>query len=91
MRNSKFEVFYNPGLKKDLKSLGKKETATFFYIVKTTILNAPLKGKKLKGEFSGLYRFRFGDYRIIYEIDFFKKHIYILRVSHRKDVYNSLI
>lgn len=34
------------------------------------------------------YRFRVGDYRILYRIDDPSKRIYIYRVKHRKDVYS---
>jgi len=63
----------------------------FFKIVNNAILMDPLKGKKLKGKFSGFYKFRFGSYRIIYKIDSSLHTIYILRIKHRKDVYDSLI
>ena len=41
--------------------------------------------RKLEGEMIGEYRIRTGDYRILFDID--KKHIIIVRVQHRKDVY----
>lgn len=33
------------------------------------------------------FRIRFGDYRILYEVDSQKKVIIIYRVAHRKDAY----
>ena len=33
------------------------------------------------------YRFRSGDYRILYRIDDLNKTIYIYRIKHRKDAY----
>lgn len=46
-------------------------------------------GKALVGKYSGLYRYRYGDYRIIYEIDKTNKILIINRIGHRSDVYSS--
>ena len=43
---------------------------------------------KLKGS-DNLYRFRVGDYRIVYQIDDEIKVILITRVRHRRDVYSD--
>ena len=88
--NQNFKVLYNPHLKKDLKLLGKKELAIFFNIIDSILLKDPFKGKKLKGKFSELYKFRIGQYRIIYKINTAEKTIYILRCRHRKNVYDNL-
>ncbi len=46
------------------------------------------KIKSLQGEFKGLFRLRLRTYRLIYEKQNDKLVILVLRVSHRKDVYN---
>ncbi|PIU83448.1 MAG: hypothetical protein COS68_03990 [Elusimicrobia bacterium CG06_land_8_20_14_3_00_38_11] len=33
----------------------------------------------------GMYRFRVGDYRVIFDVD--KNNIVILRIGHRKKIY----
>ena len=43
--------------------------------------------KALKGELSGLYRMREGDYRIIYQVLRKENLIIIHSIGHRKDVY----
>ncbi|MFA4932734.1 MAG: type II toxin-antitoxin system RelE/ParE family toxin [Caldisericia bacterium] len=43
--------------------------------------------KRLKGELSSIYRYRIGDYRLFYTIDFDKKLVFILDITHRKDAY----
>lgn len=85
-----YKVLYNPHLKKDLKLLSKKELAIFFNIIGRMLLEDHFKGKKLKGKFSELYKFRVGQYRIIYKINTADKTIYILRFRHRKNVYDNL-
>ena len=42
--------------------------------------------KKIKGE-RNIYRIRFGDYRIIYSVDFLQKEIIMLKIGRRKNVY----
>lgn len=46
-------------------------------------------GNPLKGIFKGLYRYRFGSYRIIYAIDRASVVILISRVADRKDAYHD--
>lgn len=44
-------------------------------------------GEKLVKKELGEFRFRVGDYRIIYDID--KRTIVILRVGHRREIYKK--
>ena len=41
--------------------------------------------RKLQNPIIGNYRFRVGDYRIIFDLD--QDKIVILRIGHRKDIY----
>lgn len=43
--------------------------------------------KLLKGELAGYYRYRVGDYRVIYSINEEKKQIIVIVVAHRRQVY----
>ena len=43
--------------------------------------------KKLKGNYAGLYRYRLGDYRLIYSIDEEEQIVFMLHVVQRKDAY----
>jgi mRNA interferase RelE/StbE len=45
-------------------------------------------GEALTGDLAGLYRYRIGDYRVIYYIKDEKLIITIIRVGHRKEVYD---
>jgi mRNA interferase RelE/StbE len=42
----------------------------------------------LSADLSGLFKFRVGDYRVIYSFDTEAQIITIHRVGHRRDVYN---
>lgn len=43
--------------------------------------------KRLTGPLKGLFRFRAGDYRIVYQIDVAGKTVYVVRIAHRKEAY----
>jgi mRNA interferase RelE/StbE len=45
--------------------------------------------KALRGNLSGFYRFRVGDYRVVYEVDEKIKQVRITNIAHRSDVYDG--
>jgi len=47
----------------------------------------PYLGKPLRGELSGKWSLRIGDYRIIYTIDEHQKTITLYNVRHRRAAY----
>ena len=49
-------------------------------------LNSP-NIKKLKGPLAGAFRFRIGEWRVIYRIDKSQKQVIVLLIVHRKNAY----
>ncbi len=47
----------------------------------------PVSGYKLAGELSEQYKYRMGDYRIIYSFNSKLSHVEIHKVEHRQGVY----
>ncbi|MFM6481905.1 MAG: type II toxin-antitoxin system RelE family toxin, partial [Microcystis panniformis] len=45
--------------------------------------------KALKGEFAGKYRFRVGDYRVIYTVDDSQSQVIVLLIEHRNQAYRQ--
>jgi mRNA interferase RelE/StbE len=45
----------------------------------------------LTADLSGFFKLRVGDYRVIYEFDSDERIIFIDRVGHRREIYNSII
>lgn len=43
--------------------------------------------KALKGDYSGYYRYRVGDYRVVYSVDNRAKIVNIIVIAHRSKVY----
>lgn len=86
----KYQVVFKPTALKDLKKLPKtlqkriKEKLEF-YLTKAEPLDyaVPLVGDKKSGE----YRFRVGDYRIVF--DKRNNTLVILYIEHRRDVYRK--
>lgn len=86
-----YKVFYTKKAKEDLQNL---EFVTAKRIVRKiyifSVQKNPLQfAKKLKNTALGMYRFRIGDYRAVFDIDKRGniKILVILRIKHRKDIY----
>ncbi len=43
--------------------------------------------KPLKGDFAGYYRYRIGDYRVIYLVDDETNQVLVNTIAHRREVY----
>jgi mRNA interferase RelE/StbE len=74
--------------KRALKDLEKTDANTKARIgdkIKLLINDPISNSKKLSASIIGTYRFRVGDYRIIFDID--EDKIIVLRIGHRKDIY----
>ncbi len=49
--------------------------------------NDPFLGKKLEGEYAGLWSYRLWPYRILYEIKKREVTVLIVKIGHRQGVY----
>lgn len=49
--------------------------------------SSPLSGKKLKGELKNFYKYRVGDYRIVYRFDLKTETLTVVKIEHRQGVY----
>jgi len=88
----KVVVIYSASARKDLQKLDKA-------IAKKVVLkiddnskqnNILSRAKSLQGVLGGLYRYRVGDYRVVFEIEDNKIIVLIvLRIKHRKEVYKK--
>lgn len=85
-----FKVQWHKDIRKDLAKLDKETARKIIARVSIYLVHDPLKlGKALTGQFSGLYRYRYGDYRVLYVLDLEEEIIMVLRIRHRKDVYEG--
>lgn len=73
-----------------MRKLDRRVVQRAFTLIEEVIAKDPYSGKKLTGKYSGLFSYRFSDYRIIYEIREKKLLVVVLRIRHRKNVYDGL-
>lgn len=86
-----FRVEYASGVSKDLLKLPKGVKLRALEIVEQHLAKDPHLGKPLSGPYKGLWKYRIGDYRIIYSIEKDRLVIFVLRIRHRKDVYQGIV
>jgi len=83
-----YKVRWHEDVWKDFRDFDKEVVRKVIDRVTKYLAQDPLKlGKPLKENLTGLFRYRFGDYRIMYVVNIPGKMITILKVRHRKDVY----
>lgn len=83
-----YKIVYLDGVEKDLRRLDKTAASKILNRIETHLSQSPHElGKPLTGEFRGYYRYRWGDYRVIYKIVEREILVYILRIGHRREVY----
>jgi mRNA interferase RelE/StbE len=83
-----FEVVWHERVLKDLKALGREDSARIVAKVKTDLAEDPIGlGKPLSGVFKGLMRYRIGACRVIYAVDHEMRRIKVLYVKQRAEAY----
>ena len=85
-----YKVVYLDQVEKDLKRLDKLIARKIIERVENYLARGPEKlGKALTGDFQGYWRYRWGDYRVIYKISKQEVLIVVMRIAQRKDVYEN--
>ncbi len=81
-------VTFAASARKELKDLPAEVIARVIPRIRELSLDSrPTGSKKLHG-FRNRWRIRSGDYRVVYTIDDQRKAVDIVRIAHRKDVYD---
>ena len=84
---SNYSVSFKASAAKELKKLPPELQHRIADGIERLVKDPRISGVvKLKGN-DDLYRFRVGEYRIIYNINDLKQKITIVRIRHRRDVY----
>lgn len=90
MQNIIYKIEWKKVAEDNLNKIPSEVALKIYNKVENYLAQSPKElGKALVGKYSGLYRYRYGDYRIIYEIDKTNKILIINMVGHRSDVYSS--
>ena len=86
--SSTFEVRWHEDALDDLRRLDRSVARRIVNRVESKLSMDPRGlGRALKGPLRGLYRFRVGDYRVVYLLEEGRLLILVVRVRHRKSVY----
>jgi mRNA interferase RelE/StbE len=80
-----YKISFKSSVYKDLKKIDKAQTWQILNKIDEELTENPDSFPQLSGKFSGLRKFRAGNYRIICSV--LEDTVLILRISHRKDVY----
>jgi len=84
-----YNIVYKKSVQRDLKKLSKAEAHRVLNRVEEELSKNADTYPVLKGQFAGLRKYRFGDYRVIYAI--LGDDVLVLRIGHRKEVYKKEI
>ena len=82
-----FKIAFKKSVARDLKRIDKDQSARILSKIDAELPEKAESFPVLSGKFSGLRKFRVGDYRVIYSI--IGDTALILRISHRREVYRK--
>ena len=82
-----YKIVYKKSVHRDLKKLPKVEVSNILDQLERELTKSPETHPLLKGQFSGLCKYRIGDYRVVYAI--LGTDVVVLRIGHRRDIYRK--
>jgi len=82
-----FKIAFKKSVARDLKRIDKDQSARILRKIDEELPEKAESFPILSGKFSGLRKFRVGDYRVIYSI--LGDTALILRISHRREAYRK--
>jgi mRNA interferase RelE/StbE len=81
-----YKIHFKVSVEKDLRPIPQREIKKILQRIDSLTINPrPLGSEKLTGQ--ERYRVRQGRYRILYSIQDNELTIWVVKISHRKDVY----
>lgn len=87
-----YNLILSKKAQKKLEKLKKKVKKNFeiaIWHLENLAQNPKFYGKPLKSNLTGLWSYRAGDFRIIYEIEENKLLVIVVEIEHRKSVYDK--
>ena len=80
-----YKIAFKKSVARDLKRIDKNHVDTILGRIEEELPEKAESFPVLSGAFSGLRKFRIGDYRVVYTI--INDTVLILRISHRRKAY----
>jgi mRNA interferase RelE/StbE len=84
-----FTLRFKGSVAKDLRGIGGQAAERVLAAIEAQLANDPRAGTRLRGV-DALWRWRVGDYRVIYTFNDAELWILVVRIGHRRDVYRRL-
>lgn len=85
-----WKIVYKESVQKDLKKISKDIKYIIKRAIEEKLMVDPVRfGLPLRNNLKGLFKLRVGDYRIIYSIKKATVTVYVIKIGHRKDVYEK--
>lgn len=85
-----YSVQYLDSVKEDVRGLPKSIKEKLRKAIEKKLMLNPIEfGKPLQYSLKGLRRLRVENYRVIYQIDLNSKTVLIVKIGHRKEVYEE--
>jgi addiction module RelE/StbE family toxin len=84
-----YKIAFKKSVSRDLKKIDKEQVEKILNKIETELSQKAETLPTLTGKFSGLRKFRVGNFRVIFSI--IGNTALVLRIGHRKDVYKSNI
>jgi mRNA interferase RelE/StbE len=82
-----YNIVYKRSIQRDLEKLPKAEADRILNEIEQELSKNADTYPVLKGQFTGLRKYRIGDYRVIYAL--LGDDCLVLRIGHRKEVYKK--
>lgn len=80
-----YKISFKKSVSRDLKKLNKNDAERILEKIEQDLPEKADTFPLLTGKFTGLRKFRIGDYRVIFTI--IENTALVLRISHRRDAY----
>jgi mRNA interferase RelE/StbE len=85
-----WSIFYVESAVDDISELDGSSKRIIKKAIEEKLMVDPLKfGKPLRRNLSGLFKLRVGDYRIIYQVKENEVIVVVVKVGHRREVYED--
>jgi mRNA interferase RelE/StbE len=84
-----YKIAFKKSVSRDLKKIDKEQVKKILNKIETELSQRAETLPTLTGKFSGLRKFRVGNFRVIFSI--IGDTALVLRIGHRKEVYKSNI
>lgn len=87
-----YSLKFKSSVQKDLRKIGQETAKRVMVEIRGKLLLNPAIGTPLKGQEGVIWKYRVGNYRVLYTFNDNESELFLLviRIGHRKDVYRNL-